>query len=70
MPFIEDQDKLEHLIDQYGLAGIMGMTADILGKKAEHLRENWQDEGSAKYVDKASKFFERLAVSAKLPTLW
>lgn len=45
-----DTDTLEHLeslIDKHGAARIVDALADISYQKANHIRNNWQDEISA-----------------------
>jgi len=49
-----DMTKLEAMVDEYGLMGIISMLSSIAGFKAQHIRENWQDERLAKRWDKAS----------------
>ena len=42
------QDALEALVDRWGLSGVLALLADVCNAKAEHVRENWQDESTAK----------------------
>ena len=43
------QDKMEDVVDQYGLAEVLYWLQQICQDKAEHLRSNWQDENSAQH---------------------
>jgi hypothetical protein len=56
----EDWDHLERMIDQVGMLAIVSALANIAGYKAEHIRENWQDEASAKRWDKASNVLAKV----------
>jgi hypothetical protein len=52
---IEQHEKdvfdLETMIDRLGMAEIMLLITHICDEKAEHIRENWQDEEMAKRWD-------------------
>ncbi len=43
-----DVYDLETMIDRLGMAEIMFLLTHICDEKAEHIRENWQDEDLAK----------------------
>ncbi|MBD2388753.1 hypothetical protein [Cylindrospermum sp. FACHB-282] len=58
----EYMDILETLIDQLSLSAILEMLERICHKKAENLRNHWQDETSAKLWDKAARQIEQLNV--------
>jgi len=58
----EYMDILEELIDKLTLAAILEMQERICHKKAEDLRNNWQDETSAKLWDKAARQIEQINV--------
>ena len=45
-------EKLETMIDVYTLASLLDMLAEISSVKADHIRENWQDERTAERWDK------------------
>ena len=45
--------QLETLIDKDSLQYVLSTIAEICHEKAEHLRENWQDNNTAKIWDKA-----------------
>lgn len=46
---------IETIIDGHSVAKVLDMMAGICGQKAEHIRENWQDEPLARRWDRASK---------------
>ena len=41
----EEMVTLEKMIDDHGLGCVVSMLSGIAGFKAQHIRENWQDEG-------------------------
>jgi len=43
-----DTDELEAMVDQIGLDGVLYALANIARLKADHVRENWQDEELAR----------------------
>jgi hypothetical protein len=45
------QDELESIIDKQGLCTLLTAIADICALKADHVRENWQDNTTAKAWD-------------------
>lgn len=49
------QTALEQMIDRHGLAEIIDAIGDICAAKAQHVRENWQDESIASQWDKAGR---------------
>jgi hypothetical protein len=53
--------QLEQAIDTIGLPQVLEHLANICYGKAEHLRENWQDEKSAKLWDKNANQLEKLS---------
>jgi hypothetical protein len=53
-----NQDILEHLVDQHGLAQIVDALSEICRLKASHLRENWQDHQAAKTWDANARRIE------------
>ena len=58
----ENMDVLEALIDKLTLAAVIEMLERICHKKAEKLRNNWKDEISAKFWDKAARQIENINV--------
>ena len=54
-----DTDALERLIDANDLHAVMEAIAEICGGKAEHLRENWQDELAAVEWEKDAAVIEK-----------
>lgn len=54
-----DREALERMIDADDLDGVMEAIAEICGGKAEHLRENWQDEGAASEWDKDAAVIDK-----------
>lgn len=59
-----DLTLLESMIDRYALSGTTEALAHIASEKAEHIRENWQDNQTAKVWDDAAKRLD--GVSAKI----
>ena len=59
----ENMDVLEGLLDQLTLSAILEMLERLCHKKAENLREHWQDEVTAKLWDKAARQIEQLTLS-------
>ena len=59
---IEDMDVLEALLDKLTLAAILEMLERISHKKAENLRNHWQDEITAKLWEKAARQIEQINV--------
>ena len=59
--FIREKRKMgissdiESFIDTYGMASVLDVLSDIAYGKADHLRENWQDEFNARDWDKVAK---------------
>lgn len=49
------KNQLEQLIDRTGTFNVIEFISEIMYEKAQHLRENWQDEGQAKLWDKNAK---------------
>ena len=47
----EHMDQLEAMVDATSFIEMVEMLANVAGEKAEHLRENWQDENSAEVYD-------------------
>lgn len=47
----KQKDELEQLIDKASLSTVLFALADICDEKANHIRENWQDNGLAKLWD-------------------
>lgn len=48
-------DTLENLVDSMSIIGVLDALEDICYMKAGHLRENWQDETSAKHWEKRAR---------------
>ncbi|AUT02721.1 hypothetical protein CLI64_21255 [Nostoc sp. CENA543] len=58
----DNMDVLEALIDKLTLSAILEMLERICHKKAENLRNHWQDETSAKRWDKAARQIEQINI--------
>lgn len=50
----KDQDRLEHMVDCLGLAGILDALETICYAKADHISANWQDQSLARRWTKAA----------------
>ena len=53
---------LERLVEQLTLGAILEMLERICHKKAENMRNHWNDEDSAKRWEKAAKQIENINV--------
>jgi hypothetical protein len=51
-PTVKEKDLLESLIDKLDITTVQSMLVEICDEKAQHLRENWQDNNQAKLWDK------------------
>lgn len=49
------QEALERYVDCLGLSETIELLATICEEKAEHIRENWQDQSTAQTWDKDAK---------------
>lgn len=56
-----ERADLEALIDRHDLARVIDALAEVCGEKADHLRENWQDNESAEVWESARVKVEALA---------
>lgn len=54
-------DTLESIVDQFGMVITLNLLAKICEGKADHIRENWQDEGLATRWQRRADLIERLA---------
>lgn len=61
------QDTLEKLIDKHSLKDVLHNLTQVCYGKAEHLRENWQDQDAAKKWESAGLTISRTA--DKVPLL-
>jgi len=46
------EEEIESIIDHKGIAAMLNAMANICHEKAQHIRENWQDDETAKVWDK------------------
>lgn len=58
----EYMEVVESLVDKLTLSAILEMLERICHKKAENLRNHWQDETSAKLWEKAARQIEQINV--------
>ena len=56
--------QLEQLIDKFTLPQIIDQLAVVCREKADHLRENWQDNNAARLWDRNANKLE--SISGKL----
>lgn len=61
------RDTLEALIDHESIVSVLEALADIAYLKAEHVRENWQDETLGKAWDKTGDALTKLSDKDFLP---
>jgi hypothetical protein len=51
---LNEQDEIEELIDRIGYELVLDLLSAICYLKAQHLRENWGDDPSARvWIDRA-----------------
>jgi hypothetical protein len=62
----ESKVRLEDMIDNHSLATVLDAIADICQQKADHLRENWQDDELAGSWDGAASALETAIRRANL----
>ena len=62
-------DKIERLMDDYGIANFLSMAGYVAGEKAEHVATNWQDPRRAKAWMQISKELDKLTAKAEEWTL-
>jgi len=51
----EHEDMLEAMIDKHSAAYVLGLLADIMTMKGQHIRDNWQDVNNARAVELIGK---------------
>lgn len=56
-----DKITLEQLVDSLTLQGVIERLSSICYEKAEHIRENWQDEATGKGWAKGESYLAELA---------
>ena len=54
-------EDVEKLMDSYGPASLLEAVEEIMQLKAEHLRENWQEESSAKVYERGARIVHSAA---------
>ncbi len=47
----EALDQIERLMDAWQVGGLLDLMAEVASAKADHIRENWQDEITARTWD-------------------
>lgn len=57
----ETSARLEGFIDRFTLPQVVELLATICREKSQHLRENWQDDKTAKIWDKNASKLEKLS---------
>ncbi len=60
-------DTLESMIDKHGTDGLCNLIAEVCSAKADHIRENWQDESTAATWDKEAARFLGLSANVVQP---
>lgn len=63
----DEKTDLELLIDRTSATEVLIALCEICGDKAEHIRENWQDDETCKPWDKAAAVLDRTI--GKFPTV-
>ena len=56
-----DMEALEAMIDSYDLSMVLAAMVEICHGKAEHLRNNWQDDESAKHWESSATRIDAVA---------
>lgn len=59
-------DKLEKLIDQYGLNAVLESIARICAEKADHIRSSYSDDDLAEVWDEAGEALNDLDICGEL----
>jgi hypothetical protein len=57
---------LETLVDKHGVHAVLLDLAFICGEKADHIRETWQDNITAKAWDRASKICDKAQLKVEV----
>jgi hypothetical protein len=60
---VAEHEAIEALIDRYNLAAVLEAVADVCEDKAQHIRENWQDEPTSRLWQYASRKVQATAVT-------
>ena len=60
---------IENFIDTYGMVSLLDVITNIANGKADHLRENWQDEGAARDWGKVAAKIGLLSASAAVDAI-
>lgn len=58
------EDSIEELLDRHDAVIVLDSLIAVCFGKAEHLRSNWQDEGSAKAWERLGKALDKAHVYA------
>jgi ElaB/YqjD/DUF883 family membrane-anchored ribosome-binding protein len=63
---IEDiEDRLESILDLHTVEYLLDRVSSVCMKKAQHLRENWQDQVSARAWETMARSIDRVARTAE-----
>ena len=55
---------VEEMVNELGVDGILEMISEVCYEKAQHVRENWQDEVLAKQWDKLGSIVDSCSAKA------
>lgn len=55
------QETLEALVDRHGLFSVLNCLSGICGRKAEHIKSNWQDSNLAENWESAESAIDAAA---------
>lgn len=61
-------DALEALVDNWGIAGVLGMLSDVCMEKHFHIIQNWQDRTGARPWKQVAEKLYRMSQDTALPT--
>lgn len=61
-----DAEKLEKLVDTYGLANVLETLSEICYHKAQHIETNWQDRLTAHYWEKCGRLLVKTATKPQI----
>ena len=61
----ERLDQIETIIDDEELTGLMDLVSEICSLKADHIRQNWQDETTANHWDGLAAGFLQCSLNPK-----
>lgn len=65
----QERLRLEAMIDATSIGAVLEALSEIMGEKAQHIRESWQDSTTARLYDTAAGALGLLAVDSDITVL-